>query len=412
MKRTPKRPTPGVPVQRLPDARQLPAALLESSDSSARVETPGVPRGSTSNSTRFAAALQESIARWCLAATLLLTATVAAAGEVEAVNALLRVRDRADVPARDRGVLEELPADAGQLLDAGQLVGRLDTLEQRLAREAAKIDLNTARLEREVDMAAEIAAVAVDEARQRLEQATAAVAVARKQAESDVAVRQAENLERIAQEELDRTLATRERFASAVSQLEVARLRADRDTHRLEGEAAQHTRAVDTLKVPQLESTVAENEQALRKASLQEQDAVRRRPLLDLAVERLAKQLEIADAAVKRREVRSPLAGLVVERVKQPGEWVEPGETVVRVVGLDRLYVEGYADAAAVSGEAVGRPARVRVAGRDTPVPAVVTFVSPDIDAINQQVLVRAALDNPDRSLRPGEKVRFTIDVP
>jgi multidrug efflux pump subunit AcrA (membrane-fusion protein) len=46
-----------------------------------------------------------------------------------------------------------------------------------------------------------------------------------------------------------------------------------------------------------------------------------------------------------RREVKSPIDGVIVERLKSKGEWVQPGETILKIVRLDRLRVEGFVPA-------------------------------------------------------------------
>jgi multidrug efflux pump subunit AcrA (membrane-fusion protein) len=52
-------------------------------------------------------------------------------------------------------------------------------------------------------------------------------------------------------------------------------------------------------------------------------------------------QMNAVKVELERREVTSPLDGVVVERLKHEGEWVQPGETILKIVRLDRLRVEG-----------------------------------------------------------------------
>jgi macrolide-specific efflux system membrane fusion protein len=53
-------------------------------------------------------------------------------------------------------------------------------------------------------------------------------------------------------------------------------------------------------------------------------------------------EVKATDASIARRVIHSPLAGTVIEVLRQPGEWVEAGQPVARVVGLERLYVDGF----------------------------------------------------------------------
>lgn len=55
-------------------------------------------------------------------------------------------------------------------------------------------------------------------------------------------------------------------------------------------------------------------------------------------------QLKSVRVEIERRKVVSPLDGVIVKRMKQQGEWVQPGESIVEVVRLDRLRVEGTVD--------------------------------------------------------------------
>lgn len=54
--------------------------------------------------------------------------------------------------------------------------------------------------------------------------------------------------------------------------------------------------------------------------------------------------LKAAGDSIERHRVRSPINGVVMELRKQPGEWVNAGEDVMRVAQMDRLYVQGLLD--------------------------------------------------------------------
>ena len=56
--------------------------------------------------------------------------------------------------------------------------------------------------------------------------------------------------------------------------------------------------------------------------------------------------MEAAQKAIERREIRSPIDGVVEEVFPHQGEWLQPGDPLARVIRTDRLYVEGYVDAA------------------------------------------------------------------
>ena len=54
--------------------------------------------------------------------------------------------------------------------------------------------------------------------------------------------------------------------------------------------------------------------------------------------------VKAASDSIMRHQVKSPIAGRVMELHKQPGEWVNAGDNVMRVAQMDRLYVQGLLD--------------------------------------------------------------------
>lgn len=118
--------------------------------------------------------------------------------------------------------------------------------------------------------------------------------------------------------------------------------------------AAEHAKA-------ELESVLAANEGVDRavpepevnKARLEAQRSV-------LAIEKAERDQELArldawtsqakvDAAemkIERRTIRAPFDGVVLEVHRDQGEWVNPGDTIVRLVRLDTLNVDGMIELA------------------------------------------------------------------
>jgi multidrug efflux pump subunit AcrA (membrane-fusion protein) len=128
-------------------------------------------------------------------------------------------------------------------------------------------------------------------------------------------------------------------------------------------------------------------------------------------VERTRKSVDVAKEQLSRRQLTSPLTGIVVEKLRHRGEWVEVGEPVLRIIRIDRLFVEGYVDAALVDQSSRGRPVSVTGDSRQGPitVEGTLIFVSPEIDSVNGQVEVKAEISNPALALRPGQPVQMTI---
>jgi multidrug efflux pump subunit AcrA (membrane-fusion protein) len=127
-------------------------------------------------------------------------------------------------------------------------------------------------------------------------------------------------------------------------------------------------------------------------------------------------EVDAAETAIERRKVRAPLAGLVVDVLRNRGEWVQPGEPVVRLVRIDRLRVEGFLPAAQYRpGQVANRPVSVHVSlpGGGEEFEGKIVFVSPLVES--DQFLVRAEVANRTQDdqwlLRPGLTARMSIDL-
>ena len=119
----------------------------------------------------------------------------------------------------------------------------------------------------------------------------------------------------------------------------------------------------------------------------------------------------MAKEKLDRRRIHSPLSGIIAERLKNEGEWVEAGEPVLRVIRMDRLAVEGYVDADLINQTSRGRAVSVRatVRGETVTVEGRITYVSPEIDSAKKDVQIKAEVDNPNLILRPGQPVEMVV---
>lgn len=342
------------------------------------------------------------------------TATANAADPAHAVVAegcYLKIKQQASVPARDRGVLATLSVEPGQIVSEDQLLGSLETVEAELSLAGVQIELKIAEQELNDSLAVEIADANLQEAEALLAQEKVEREVANKLADSDVAIRIAENAVKLAQEELDRALAAREKFRSSVSTFEIMKHEITRDEKTLQVENAKHEQDVAHLKTDSRDVAIEQQQKVVARRKLEGRAVVSDRALAQLDIERLNKSVELAEERLRKREIHSPLPGLIVERLREPGEWVEPGEAVLRVVRLDRLLVEGFVLASEVDQSCVGRTVRVEVSVGNQTIEASghVLFVSPEVDPVNMEVSVRAEVANDDLKLRPGQPASMTI---
>lgn len=149
-----------------------------------------------------------------------------------------------------------------------------------------------------------------------------------------------------------------------------------------------------------------------RAVSSQVLDEVRtEEDLSRLRVKQVAEKNEVArlqaerDAlALARRIIRSPISGVVVQRFKTAGEYVE-GDPIVQVAQVDPLRVELVVPISLYGQIDVGATARVTP---ELPIEgdfvATVVAVDPLVDAATATFGVRLMLPNPGHRLPPGLK--------
>ena len=100
-------------------------------------------------------------------------------------------------------------------------------------------------------------------------------------------------------------------------------------------------------------------------------------------------EVEAAAGEVQRRQISSPLDGMVVRVSRHLGEWVQPGDPVVHVVRMDRLRIEGFLSAA----DTLDRDGRVTARG----------YAPADVDA--RPVIVTVGLAGGRRESFQGKVV-------
>ena len=117
-----------------------------------------------------------------------------------------------------------------------------------------------------------------------------------------------------------------------------------------------------------------------------------------------ALELKRAQAFLNQRSVKSPITGVVVERFKSPGEFVED-EPILRIAQLDPLSVEVILPASMFGTIATGQLASISPeAPKNGEYQAEVTIVDRVIDASSGTFGVRLELPNPDHTLPGGLK--------
>jgi macrolide-specific efflux system membrane fusion protein len=222
-----------------------------------------------------------------------------------------------------------------------------------------------------------------------------------------------------AQQRLELELARNEREAAAekaaddtnVRHAEAARLVSEAELH---GAVAVNKKVAGTHSANEIRRlTLAARKMALL---VERSQADQRVTHIELRGREVA--LALAQQNVQRCAVDAPLSGEVIEVLKGPGEWVNPGEPIVHIVRLDKLRVEGFVNASEHSPASIdARPVRVTVAaeqGRRHEFAGRIVYVRPTVQA-GEQYLVYAEVDNRSEDghwlLRPGMIAAMQIDT-
>ncbi len=128
----------------------------------------------------------------------------------------------------------------------------------------------------------------------------------------------------------------------------------------------------------------------------------------ELDLKRVEAELKIAKTELARREIHSPLTGVVVHRFREAGEAVNEAEPILQVMDADHLLLQFYLEAPMLSTLKMGDQIEVSFPEIIPHVErkAKINFIDPEVDARSGMFRVRLLMDNKDQVVRPGMKVR------
>ena len=201
--------------------------------------------------------------------------------------------------------------------------------------------------------------------------------IAQLEKNSDLRVEYALKAVKVAEAELKRSLDANRKFQESVSQTEIDRLELLAQKAGLDVRLARHEQQITGMNA------------ALKSV-----------------------QFKISEHKLKRLTMVAPIAGTVVELKRNAGEWVEPGDVLVRIISIDKLRGEAVLSGKYRHLKLKGRKISVQLPGQSEATEAVigqVTFVRPEIDPVDGSFRVRVEVDNSSGVLRPGDSVTITI---
>jgi macrolide-specific efflux system membrane fusion protein len=221
------------------------------------------------------------------------------------------------------------------------------------------------------------------QAQTELEAARAAYEAARLESDNDVNARYAKRTLQVRERELEQSKDANRRFPGSISATEIAKLELVVDQSKLAIEQAEH------------ELNVA-------RANAREKLATSR----------------IAEALLEKHDVKATVAGYVVEVAIEPGEWIEAGKPIVRIISLSPVRVECFVDGGKYGRELVGREVEFIPSGSDGsgddkigPLIGKVTFVSPELNPVTGQARLWATIENPKQRASAGMRGRLVIGI-
>ena len=318
----------------------------------------------------------------------------------------------AEIASRDSGILQSIPVTPNEIVAEGTLLASLDDELQVIAVQQAELNVTIAELKANNDLPIETAKAKVREAEQEKARLEIAAKISQKQAESDVSVRLAEKNREVAQFELDRAQKAKSTFSGSISNAELNRLQVLFDQRTLEIEKAQEDRAITVMKPEADAAAVRQQAETVAGSQLLALEREQEKRVAQTSVDVANSELALARLHLNRRRLLAPFSSTIVALNRQPGEWVEPGTIVLRLIQLDRLRVEGFVNAGAAAQIRIGHAAEISFSDHShASVKAVVSFVSPEIEAVNQQVRIWAEFDNADHRIRPGLVATMKINV-
>lgn len=216
-----------------------------------------------------------------------------------------------------------------------------------------------------------------DVAEKELVAAKAALDAAKLKSENDVNLRFAKRTLQVRQHELEQSQLANQLYAGAVSEMELREVQ---------------------LKVEQAALAIeqAEHEQLIAAAAAVEKQAA----------------VDVAKTMLNRHTIRAGIKGIVAEITVQPGEWVETGKPMIRVISLDPIRVECFVDGRRHGPELVGHAVRFIPTGAaaGASLRGKVSYVSPELHPVTGQVRLWATLANPNAKIGAGASGTLVVE--
>lgn len=120
-------------------------------------------------------------------------------------------------------------------------------------------------------------------------------------------------------------------------------------------------------------------------------------------LQNLEGQVAAQAATVDKKSIRAPFTGRTGIIVVNPGQYLNPGDTVTTLQSLDPIYADFYLPQQALSKLKLGQTVHIQTDSYPGKTfTGEVTTIQPAIDIATRNVQVEATVSNPDYELKPG----------
>ncbi|HSW70370.1 MAG TPA: efflux RND transporter periplasmic adaptor subunit [Gammaproteobacteria bacterium] len=126
----------------------------------------------------------------------------------------------------------------------------------------------------------------------------------------------------------------------------------------------------------------------------------------------LLAQVDQQTAIVAKKTIRAPFTGRLGINKINPGQYVNPGDSIVMLQTLDPIYADFFMPQQALATIQVGQA--VTITSDTYPGKTFegrITTINPAVDVSTRNVEVEATIDNPQYDLAPGMFTTVTIDT-
>lgn len=129
--------------------------------------------------------------------------------------------------------------------------------------------------------------------------------------------------------------------------------------------------------------------------------------------DRAVAQADNVRLLIDKKSIRAPFAGRIGIRQVDLGQYVEPGDPIVRLEALDKILVDFPVSQRSIGLVEVGQPLRIYVdAYPGNAFHGTIMAIAPNVRSTTRDVRLEGLVDNPDEQLLPGMFAEVEIQLP